>query len=430
MLKKILKIEKIGRFDNYSCGSDTEFFRNTFIYAENGSGKTTLTSILRSLNEQDSSYITSRHTVGEDKQSSVTLLSDGNQKYKFTNGKWDSSGLKFELFDIHFVNTNIYAGSSVSHSHKRELYRFISGDAQIELVKKIDDLDKRSREMSTEITSKKKAIERLKGDLTVEQFVSLSSIDDLTTKIDSCEQEIKHLKKSEVIKSKAMLKLLNIPDFSLPEITSLLGYDLENTSHDAETRVKEHIIQHLAQKDGENWLQQGYTYSLTTENCPFCGQSLSASEIMATYRSYFSIEYKNLTRQIADFETSFLAKFADKKLRELQSTIFENERLLDFWQDIFSLTRPDYDVNRLDDTWSKLLNETQIIIQQKKQHPLESMMPTEQLKSSVSDYENCRELVQRYNIVIEQINTQIAMKKEQLDITSLRQKENQYMNLS
>src|SRR5687768_16892752 len=49
MIKKILSIHGIGRFENLKATGDVTFGKYTLIFAENGVGKTTLCDIIKSL---------------------------------------------------------------------------------------------------------------------------------------------------------------------------------------------------------------------------------------------------------------------------------------------------------------------------------------------------------------------------------------------
>lgn len=49
MVRSIILLQNVGRFDNVNAGAQIAFSKLTVIYAENARGKSTLAAILRSL---------------------------------------------------------------------------------------------------------------------------------------------------------------------------------------------------------------------------------------------------------------------------------------------------------------------------------------------------------------------------------------------
>ena len=60
MLDRIIKIENVGRLENYAARGDVAFRQLNLIYGENGRGKTTLAAIFRSLITNDPNPILER----------------------------------------------------------------------------------------------------------------------------------------------------------------------------------------------------------------------------------------------------------------------------------------------------------------------------------------------------------------------------------
>ena len=65
MIAKILRIARVGKFQDYKAKGDTELRRLTLVYGENAKGKTTITSILRSLQTGEPHYITGRKKLSQ-----------------------------------------------------------------------------------------------------------------------------------------------------------------------------------------------------------------------------------------------------------------------------------------------------------------------------------------------------------------------------
>ena len=64
MLRKIVAIKNVGRFENYGASSDLQLRRYNLFYAPNGRGKTTLCAILRSFQTGQPEFIIGRRTLG------------------------------------------------------------------------------------------------------------------------------------------------------------------------------------------------------------------------------------------------------------------------------------------------------------------------------------------------------------------------------
>lgn len=119
MIKKIIKIKGIGRFENYATSGDTQLVKTNIIYAENSKGKSTLTAIFKSLGSQDNTYIKKRKTFGYEGSQEVEILGENNIKYEYKNNTWVNKKDNIEVFDCFFVHDNLYSGSEFSSLHKK-----------------------------------------------------------------------------------------------------------------------------------------------------------------------------------------------------------------------------------------------------------------------------------------------------------------------
>lgn len=123
MIRKVLKIKGVGKFENYVPKAATDFngdFKSiVLIYGVNGSGKSTLASIVGSL-KGDDNLIVKRRTFQLTTSPEVDFLIDGVSKpFSFTNHKWADNHTNIEIFDNHFINDNVFAGFAVESEHKR-----------------------------------------------------------------------------------------------------------------------------------------------------------------------------------------------------------------------------------------------------------------------------------------------------------------------
>ena len=99
LLKKIISLKNIGRFQNLAATTDVDFRRLTLVYGANGHGKTTLVGVLRSLATGDRAYVDERATLGAVASPSAEILLDNNAVAKFSSGTWSTTASNLELFD-------------------------------------------------------------------------------------------------------------------------------------------------------------------------------------------------------------------------------------------------------------------------------------------------------------------------------------------
>ncbi|HLV94776.1 MAG TPA: AAA family ATPase, partial [Candidatus Acidoferrales bacterium] len=108
MLRKIIRIKNVGRFENYAALGDVTMKRYNLIFAENGRGKTTLCAILRSLQSGDPAFVNGRTTLGSQDVPEVTILTDAGPT-EFVGGHWSATVPNIAIFDSTFVSENVYS---------------------------------------------------------------------------------------------------------------------------------------------------------------------------------------------------------------------------------------------------------------------------------------------------------------------------------
>lgn len=142
MIHKIGRLTSIGKYRNYNATGDVAFKKLTLFYADNGAGKTTLTSIIRSLSQNKPELIhrrlSTRHTSPQSAQIiQRNLTGDITHTFNQSTG-WNTPFEDIEIFDIHFVNENIYSGFEFNEEHKKQLHQFVIGTQGIALQQQID----------------------------------------------------------------------------------------------------------------------------------------------------------------------------------------------------------------------------------------------------------------------------------------------------
>jgi wobble nucleotide-excising tRNase len=157
MILKLESLISIGKFRNYQASGDVAFKKTTLVYADNGSGKTTVSSVIRSLSEQDPRRILNRKSTGATLAQSARIIqrpTTGNDvTHTFSANGWRHPFPNIEIFDIHFVDENIYSGCEFSEDHKKQLHQFVMGAQSVAIQHQIDQNKTDKQDVRAKITS-------------------------------------------------------------------------------------------------------------------------------------------------------------------------------------------------------------------------------------------------------------------------------------
>jgi len=337
MIKKIIKIKGVGKFSNYLFKSTTswngELSKINIIYAENGAGKTTLSDIFRSLKDNNPKIIKARKTIkGTDPQEIKILADSGKKTFK---EKWDNTLVNIEIFDIFFVNENIYSGFEVSSAHKKELHKFIVGAEGVKLAEGINAL-------KTEIEEKNKKLREielkirpyLKNVYSLDNFLNLKEDLEIDKKIAGKRKEIETAEAYKEIKNKDLLKRLNSMQFpiDLTNLRTILQKSITTISDEYLKKVEIRKKELGMGYESEDWLEKGHRH-VKNNICPFCLQNLDkAKEIINAYNQYFNEEYKILKANILSLMSDIQKINITAEIDSIEKKVLENNVLFEFWK--------------------------------------------------------------------------------------------------
>jgi wobble nucleotide-excising tRNase len=325
MINKVEQLVSIGKFRNYQTGGQVNFKKLTLIYGDNGGGKTTLTSVFRSLTTNKPEIVRSRISTNHTTPQAAQITQVGTPKIYHTFGAagWTTPFNDIEIFDIHFVNDNIYSGFDFNDEHKKQLHQFVIGAQGIAIQNQIEQnkLTKAaSRQNQTNI--EQQLIQQVGNNLTADLITSFlgipatqaNGIDQLIT---TAEAALASANANTIIQTLQQLTPLT-RIISGIDFTSLIA-DLQATSQAIQNAVLETLFSNHCQDladngiDGpENWLQRGFAYveSKQTANepsisCPFCKQTIDGNvEILNAYISKFNAEFNVLVLRLQAHSTS------------------------------------------------------------------------------------------------------------------------------
>lgn len=345
MIKRFIKISGTGKFLNYIHSAvlpgyrTTDFEKLNLIYGENGSGKTTMSVVLNSL-KGNNLLLPKKRAFDTTVSQTVEVLTDNvtNPKLTFNSNVWDYHYPNIEIFDIHFINENIYTGLEIQTSHKKNLFEVIFGQQGITLKMQIQSIKERIQNGNKTIKETSEKIElAIENAYTATVFTTIPIDADIANKISLKEAEIVTARNFQTIQSKGLLneiQLLNLP-FSISELKTILSKSIDNISETYLERFNEHK-EHL-NMDGtsEQWIKQGYEtiQNDDDDDCPFCLRPLDDSiEIIKAYKQYFNEEYNTLLKQLKQQNLSISSFNLEAQFLEIENKITANLSLLEFWK--------------------------------------------------------------------------------------------------
>lgn len=334
MIHKIERLISIGRFRNYQATGDVAFKKLTLFYGDNGGGKTTLTSILRSLTENKPEIIIRRKSTNQTTVQAAQIVErnatgDIQHTFNHTTG-WSVPFPNIEIFDIHFVNENIYSGFEFNDDHKKKLHQFVIGAVGVSIQQQIEQ-NKLDKTVSKQIqgTLEQQIIQQVGNKLTTELIpffltIPIAQTNNIDQLIVTAESALASANANSVIQTLQPLSQLSPINSGINFMTLIV--DLQTTSQAIQDAALKTLFathcQDLSDNkidDPENWLKKGFSYleskkikssdeSPTVLSCPFCKQSVNYSlDIINAFTLQFNEEFNSLVQRIQTHMNSLRA---------------------------------------------------------------------------------------------------------------------------
>ncbi len=427
MLKKIIKIENVGRFRNSAAPGNPQLAKHTFIVGANGYGKTTLCAVLRSLQTGDPTHVLGRKTLGVTNAPVIELLLKDGQ-VRFDGTVWSAVNPEIAIFDGVFVAENVHSGEVVDIEHKRNLYRVIVGDAGVKLAAEDTDLAAKSRAKTGEITNAGKAIQQhVPAGMKLETFIALPATADIAVQIETQERSVEALRQAGALRARAVLSEFAIP--ALPEdFTGLLARTIDDIAQDAEQRLSAHLTAHdMVASDG-NWIADGLGHA--SDTCPFCGQEIQGLPLITAFRAVFSQRYKALAVEIAAMKARVARDMGDATLARLGTVAEQNNGGIEFWQKFCAIEAPALALPAEAMEAIRALATAAIgLLDRKAAVPLEPIMPDAGFTTVRAAYDGAATAITAVNMAIRAANTSITDKKAATDAGDLKAAEAELAHL-
>lgn len=420
------KITGTGKFLNYQkeltpdSKQMKDFQHFNLIYGENGSGKTTLALTLRSL-KGDDELLLKKRSFDKSVPQEVAISMKGGQHFLYHHSQWNGHLNGLEIFDVFFINENIYTGLEIQNDHKKKLFEVMLGEQGVKLKEDIQHLKLRIRNGRKIIREAGRDIEKAIGDaFTADEYALMSADPYIEEQIAEKQQELNTARNMQRIRQQSMLLLL--PLFRLPyskeETHAVLQTSIENISEEYLKKIQTHK-EHLGlEKKAEEWLSEGYS-SIQDNSCPFCQQDLSEAQIIQAYHQYFNQTYKKLLQKIADLQSGMESYNLKAFFLDLEGRIKTNDALIQFWKTYLPVT-PKLDVVlQYKEALEEGFNQVKLLIQKKSRQPVEAQ-PLDTLKDFEKIAEQFAKILNEVNEKITSFNENIALLKADESLEVIR----------
>ncbi|MBR6463193.1 AAA family ATPase [bacterium] len=436
MIKRIIELKDIGRFESIksSRGNEGEFAKVNVVYAPNACGKTTLCDVFRSLDTRNPAYVIGRKRIGSSTAPSIDFLSANNLHWKFNNGQWEfiSDCPPIFIYDQRFVKENVLVGGQIGIEQKRNVYSLALGKRAIELNKAVQDAGDELTRATETVSQCASVLSALipKGQQ-IETFRKIEKIDDVDAKIADVKERIvtdqNKKSKADQIRKHRLLHKIAIPEVSKDDLVGIGSATLDDAALTAEEKIKEHLAKCAdIEKISITWIKQGYE-AQTGNICPYCGQDMSHTDVLSSYKAFFSGALKQQENQRNKVLKDFQMALDEQALNELSNGIKQNSSDIDWWKDACGLllVLPELNEEEIKASYSNALGAAQAAVERKLNSLTASILLQEDESAVINSINSIVLSFQAYNDAVEVANAKIMEFQksiESINIDALKSK--------
>lgn len=325
-ITRIKQINNIGTYKN-SGNERINLKPFTFIYAANTYGKTTFCDIMRSLKTNDISYINNRRRIGiKDSEKCLVSLTIDNDNIDYDGEKWivpvgNNIRNYLEIFDISFVNENVFTNFKIEHKNKESFTSFILGERGVELAKTLAYLEQTLSDKEQEFKENKAKLDKKLKDIAFDDIKKQKYNDnfkDTECLLISVAEEIKKLSNqlSEIDKIKSIKKIdsINVDQSKLRELINTTK-EICAFKHDIDlTQLKKRVEDIREETAGlsDQWYKDGIK-SIKTK-CPLCGNIITDNERIKILSEYFSEIIITFLDKVEKCQNEIIRNFKERSI--------------------------------------------------------------------------------------------------------------------
>ncbi len=394
MIHKVENITSVGRFRQFQATGDIVFQKVTLIYADNGIGKTTLASIFRALALNDPTLVQKRVTTNATQAQAVQIIQrdtagvDTHHTYRTTG--WSNAFDHLEIFDTHFVNSNVYSGVAFNNEHGYNLHQFVIGAAGVTLRQQIETNKADKAAARIEIDRiKTLLVSQVGHGLSITEmgdFLNINPNDanGIDAKIAVAQTQLLQAQSAQIIQTLSLLTPL--VGLNLPFDIGAIIADLQTTTQQIQDQTLQQLFaDHCSDlrtnglSEPERWLRSGYDYvkskyqaaPTVPVHCPFCKQQLVAQfDIMRAYAQKFNDAFNALIARLENYRIVLQTYSVPAALQPIQHLGNQNTTYSNTWgQYLSNVQAPVFNFLPTSVSIQTLLSSMIAIVQQKISNP-------------------------------------------------------------
>ncbi len=405
MLKKILAIDGLGLL--HSSGTSPGFHQCTLLFAENGRGKSTFTALLESLRSGDMSELARLQTIDQSTSVQAKLHFDnGPSTSEIVSGNWDHLRPKIRVFDSRFVRENVYSGSLVDPSHRRNLLSFVLGGSAVAESSRERRATEDLASATSDVRAKENALSPMLNGATINEFIAFTEDEDITAKIAKADKNIENHESVAEILAKPVPIEVGLLEPKLDAVFDLLARGLEEVQDTAATLVEQHLAAHM-QPGFETWLRDGAAFE-SDEECPYCRQSIAGNKLIGAYRQFFSQQYFDHVTQITNLFDLISESVGPDAVQDLTRRLASEVKLTNWWKERSSFEELVIDVTDVQTHFSTIWSLISGAVAQKLAAPLTKLVVPEIQERVAELWAQIKDSLASFNGIIVRNSTAIG----------------------
>jgi len=355
MIHKFERLTSVGKFRDYQAAGPVSFTKLTLIYADNGSGKTTLAAILRSLTENRPELVRRRISTAHTTPQIVQIIqrdpaTNADTHHTLRTTGWSNPFPNIEIFDIEFVNENIYSGFDFTEDHKRQLHHFVVG-AQGVAIKRQIETNKTAKTVSrqNQETIIAQIVQSVGNGLTAEMiypFIAIPATQavNIDARILAAQTSLAGARANAAIQRLQFLS--EIAGINIPVDFAAIITDLQSTTQTIQDLALKTIFDDHCQDlnthgihNTDGWLRTGFDYLKNVgqqadgnTSCPFCTQPIGNNiDVIRAYALRFNDEFNNLISRLQGHITTLRGINIDAVAQALNNFDTTNSERIRGW---------------------------------------------------------------------------------------------------
>jgi len=419
MLKRIISIQNVGRFTSLSAeaGDQGNFARLNVIYALNAEGKSTLCDLFRSIAQDNPAYVIGRKRFGISAASKVEILLTGDPDYKaeFSPHGWttkpEGASPKIQIYDERFVLENVLVGHQVETDQRRSLFGLVIGAQALALEEHVT----KAGEAQSKATSNRNIAEATAKAFLPEGWALdawrtlpvIERVDELVREKDDLHKKAKTAAlNAATIRTRSLLSVPLLPAVPV-NWEAVLSTSLEATTAGAMEAINVHLEKH--QNVDLEWVKRGFEGAVG-EECPYCAQKTTGSEVVQLYASIFNTALQDQQRRLAEVESSVRSGFGEVSRLTLKQTIEKHGAEQLWWKESggLSLTLgPAADLDQIVERMGAAETSLLDALKRKRLNPNQSITPTDAERKALVDWQASVDEIKPYAVSVSLANEAI-----------------------